>query len=105
VATTGANEPFASFTGLRVDKNGTPRGTWQQQQQHNTNTITITKPYAGERRTMEKEYDAIFKLVLLGESGVGKSSLMDRFTKGLFDPANKATIGKKNRTKESGPSQ
>jgi len=43
---------------------------------------------------METEsYDFIFKIVLLGDSGVGKSQLVNRFTKNEFNADSKATIG------------
>lgn len=38
-------------------------------------------------------YDFIFKIVLLGDSGVGKSQLVNRFTKNEFNPEGKSTIG------------
>jgi Ras-related protein Rab-11A len=43
---------------------------------------------------MEDEaYHFLFKLVLIGDSGVGKSNLLSRFTRGTFDLDNKSTIG------------
>ena len=33
------------------------------------------------------------KLVLLGDSGVGKSCIVHRYVRGTFDPANKVTVG------------
>mmetsp|Transcript_14237 Transcript_14237/g.18616 ORF Transcript_14237/g.18616 Transcript_14237/m.18616 type:complete len:209 (+) Transcript_14237:189-815(+) len=43
---------------------------------------------------MEGEsYDHIFKIVLLGDSGVGKSNLVWRFTKNEFNQDSKSTIG------------
>jgi len=45
-------------------------------------------------RTMDSEsYDFIFKIVLLGDSGVGKSNLVFRFTKNEFNKDSKSTIG------------
>mmetsp|Transcript_12011 Transcript_12011/g.26354 ORF Transcript_12011/g.26354 Transcript_12011/m.26354 type:complete len:231 (+) Transcript_12011:103-795(+) len=38
-------------------------------------------------------YDFIFKIVLLGDSGVGKSNLVFRFTKNEFNKDSKSTIG------------
>lgn len=40
------------------------------------------------------EYDYLVKIVLIGDSGVGKSSLLSRFTKNEFNVNNKSTIGK-----------
>ncbi|CAG9336130.1 unnamed protein product [Blepharisma stoltei] len=41
----------------------------------------------------EEEYDYLFKIVLVGESGVGKSNILSRFTKNEFNLESKATIG------------
>ena len=41
----------------------------------------------------EDSYEYIFKLVLLGESGVGKSNLISRFVRGDFATDSKTTIG------------
>ncbi|KAE8686432.1 Ras-related protein RABA1i [Hibiscus syriacus] len=41
----------------------------------------------------DEEYDYLFKLVLIGDSGVGKSNLLTRFTKNEFSLDSKPTIG------------
>ena len=38
-------------------------------------------------------YDFLYKIVLIGDSGVGKSSLLSRFTRNEFDIESKSTIG------------
>ncbi|KAJ7048950.1 GTP-binding protein ypt3 [Mycena amicta] len=38
-------------------------------------------------------YDFLVKVVLIGDSGVGKSNLLSRFTRGEFNPDSKSTIG------------
>ena len=38
-------------------------------------------------------YDFLFKLILIGDSGVGKSCLMKRYTRNEFDIETKPTIG------------
>lgn len=38
-------------------------------------------------------YDNIFKLLLIGDAGVGKSSILLRFTDGTFDENQQSTIG------------
>ncbi|KAG0198670.1 hypothetical protein BGX28_007903 [Mortierella sp. GBA30] len=38
-------------------------------------------------------YDFLFKIVLIGDSGVGKSNLLSRFTRGDFNLESKSTIG------------
>ena len=41
----------------------------------------------------EEEYDYLFKVVLIGDSGVGKSNLLSRFTKNEFNLESRTTIG------------
>ena len=41
----------------------------------------------------EFDVDLMYKIVLIGESGVGKSNLITRFTKDEFNIESKATIG------------
>lgn len=42
---------------------------------------------------MAKQYDVLFRLLLLGDSGVGKTCMLRRFTEGEFDPSHISTIG------------
>jgi len=41
----------------------------------------------------DEEYDYLFKVVLIGDSGVGKSNLLSRFTRNEFNLESKTTIG------------
>ena len=41
----------------------------------------------------EEDYDTIFKIVIVGDSGVGKTNLITRYLKNDFKPETKATIG------------
>ncbi|ERN20073.1 hypothetical protein AMTRI_Chr11g101370 [Amborella trichopoda] len=44
-------------------------------------------------RKPDEEYDYLFKIVLIGDSGVGKSNLLSRFTRNEFCLESKSTIG------------
>lgn len=41
----------------------------------------------------EEQYDFIWKVVLVGDSGVGKTNLLSRFTRNEFNIESKSTIG------------
>ncbi|XP_053191473.1 ras-related protein Rab-15 [Scomber japonicus] len=42
---------------------------------------------------MAKQYDFLFRLLMLGDSGVGKTCMLRRFTESEFDPSHISTIG------------
>lgn len=44
-------------------------------------------------QTLFCSYDFLFKIVLIGDSGVGKSNLLSRFTRNEFSLESKSTIG------------
>ena len=46
----------------------------------------------GQSRANE-QYDMLFKIVLVGDSGVGKTNLLTRFSKNEFSLESKTTIG------------
>ncbi|KAJ3333939.1 hypothetical protein HDU93_008285 [Gonapodya sp. JEL0774] len=46
-----------------------------------------------ELMSKDDEYDYLFKIVLIGDSGVGKSNLLSRFTRNEFNLESKSTIG------------
>ena len=41
----------------------------------------------------KEDYDFLYKIVMIGDSGVGKSNLLTRFTKNEFSVDTKVTIG------------
>eukprot|EP00455_Lapot_gusevi_P024347 TRINITY_DN2530_c0_g1_i2.p1 TRINITY_DN2530_c0_g1~~TRINITY_DN2530_c0_g1_i2.p1 ORF type:complete len:222 (-),score=35.71 TRINITY_DN2530_c0_g1_i2:182-847(-) len=41
----------------------------------------------------DTQFDALFKIVLVGDSGVGKSNLLSRFTRNKFTADEKSTVG------------
>ncbi|RXH89116.1 hypothetical protein DVH24_006094 [Malus domestica] len=54
-------------------------------------TVKVVDVMAGYKG--DDEYDYLFKLVLIGDSGVGKSNLLSRFTRNEFNLESKSTIG------------
>nr|GLL33761.1 serine/threonine-protein phosphatase PP1 isozyme 2-like [Ipomoea trifida] len=44
-------------------------------------------------KRVDHEYDYLFKIVLIGDSGVGKSNILSRFTRNEFCLESKSTIG------------
>ncbi|XP_056282353.1 ras-related protein Rab-15-like isoform X2 [Pseudoliparis swirei] len=42
---------------------------------------------------MAKQYDVLFRLLMLGDSGVGKTCMLRRFTESYFDHSHISTIG------------
>ena len=48
---------------------------------------------SNEKSFLTEEYDLMFKILLLGDSGVGKSSLLLRYTKNEFISDMRSTIG------------
>ena len=44
-------------------------------------------------RRFDEEYDYLFKIVLIGDSGVGKTNILTRFIKNEFNLESKPTIG------------
>ena len=53
---------------------------------------------------MAKTYDYLFKLLLIGDSGVGKTCVLFRFSEDAFNATFISTIGKRAFSKASGSS-
>ncbi|KAK3034947.1 hypothetical protein RJ639_032347, partial [Escallonia herrerae] len=49
--------------------------------------------YGAMAYKVDHEYDYLFKIVLIGDSGVGKSNILSRFTRNEFCLESKSTIG------------
>ncbi|KAK8801139.1 hypothetical protein WA158_001909 [Blastocystis sp. Blastoise] len=41
----------------------------------------------------EEQYDYLYKIVLIGDSGAGKTCILSRFTRNVFNIESKATVG------------
>jgi GTPase SAR1 family protein len=66
-------------------------GLFSQLSQKDINKIKSRTGKTTRRKKMNKIFQ--FKLVLLGQAGVGKSNLVLRFVKGEFHENNESTIG------------
>merc|ERR1712039_1147924 len=52
-----------------------------------------SQPLATSMDRPDDDYDYLFKVVIIGDSGVGKSNLLSRFTRNEFHLDSKSTIG------------
>ena len=56
-------------------------------------TYLLTSFQLGTAPRPDDDYDYLFKVVIIGDSGVGKSNLLSRFTRNEFHLDSKSTIG------------
>jgi len=54
---------------------------------------SIKISFSGQMSADADDYDYLFKVVLIGDSGVGKSNILSRFTRNEFSLESKSTIG------------
>lgn len=66
---------------------------WHISAQNTYNCIRLTTADSILLVTMAREYDHLFKLLIIGDSGVGKSSLLIRFSDNTFSGSYITTIG------------
>lgn len=52
-----------------------------------------TKEMSETSSVYEPEAEYCYKIILLGDSGVGKTNILNRLTKNQFDHSSKATVG------------
>ena len=57
------------------------------------NQIMVQADTGIPRRQQQEGYDLVYKIVLVGDSGVGKTNLLTRFSKNEFNLESRATIG------------
>jgi len=56
-------------------------------------TAALSRAPSGTAPRPDDDYDYLFKVVIIGDSGVGKSNLLSRFTRNEFHLDSKSTIG------------
>ena len=78
------------FQEYKAPKNREPKKLWDGTTHTHTHTHTKTFFYV---KKMAYEYDHLFKLLLVGDSGVGKTSILLSFTQDAFQEDVKNTVG------------
>ena len=55
---------------------------------------------APKAKTVQKNYDYLFKLLLIGESGAGKTCILVRYAEDAYNSTFISTIGKQGRSQD-----
>eukprot|EP00823_Brevimastigomonas_motovehiculus_P004513 TRINITY_DN298_c0_g2_i1.p1 TRINITY_DN298_c0_g2~~TRINITY_DN298_c0_g2_i1.p1 ORF type:complete len:343 (-),score=100.90 TRINITY_DN298_c0_g2_i1:201-1229(-) len=65
----------------------------KQQTQTSASTTSSAPTTVTAAADQKQQFDLLFKIVLVGDSGVGKSNILSRFTHNTFNQDEKSTIG------------
>jgi len=89
------NVPLSSLSfSLLVPHSSTPKfESWTPLTNNLFPPVWFCVPLFCMAYKVDHEYDYLFKVVLIGDSGVGKSNILSRFTRNEFCLESKSTIG------------
>lgn len=82
----------SSENGLRKTRSKLPL-SWSQSSGSLTRSTHVYQLEVGGKAMAKKSYDYLFKLLLIGDSGVGKTCILFRFSDDAFNTTFISTIG------------